>query len=733
MRRLYALLLLALTIGIGLSEAQAQTYTLQNYLVRSIPPDFQDISSFGTDVTPAIVTGSIYDFYQRVSPNEYTIPFNFRWINTITNKFKVTGSGHVVIGGNTEMPAGIQYWTMYNVPSYNYGYYSGTSFYGAPNNLLSAWGPLGYSNADTKYHYAVVGSAPNRVLIVQTSRAQDYGGTSVMSWQIRIYESGISRVEYAYRTDIVGDGYWRNLSTPNYGAFVGATGKSFTISTSTQYRTANDIMCIYTRPAPIGTPSVYYTTTPQTYTQFNLPLPVNGYRIFIASPYDLAAKAITAPLLDQILNKDVPRAMTGVIANEGSSTPTAATINRRVSLLGVGQVYNETMNITPPAAFASTNVTFPNFTPLAYGIYYDTMEVISTSPADQGAANNVTSTSYVVSPANNIKGIAITNPAAESRTPINIATPVGATFRNLGSNNQINVPVSMVIYDPSGEVVYRDTVRFPTFATGTFRDTSFRDWTPTVHGRYRFCAIGILPSDELRADDTACSEALVAYENDLAATVIINPEPDEEKPEKKVFKVFAKFQSVGVADLFDIPARLQIRRCSDNGLVFQADSIIQAVNVDQGQVTFGFPTRQGAYDVTKLAPGCYNACVIARYPTDGDRTNDTACTTFSIIPRLQGNIEVGKGKRFRTISAAVDSMRFRGIGGHLNLILTDTYYRDNGNSSVSTNDAALNFEGIEGTAEIAKVTWMPKRGVSPRIAIYGNKPHSFYFGPGRRS
>jgi hypothetical protein len=87
--------------------------------------------------------------------------------------------------------------------------------------------------------------------------------------------------------------------------------------------------------------------------------------------------------------------------------------------------------------------------------------------------------------------------------------------------------------------------------------------------------------------------------------------------------------SVGVADLFDVPARLQIRRCSDNALVFQADSIIPELNVDAGNVAFGFPTRQGTtYDVTKLAPGCYNACVIARYQTDGDRTKDTACTTF---------------------------------------------------------------------------------------------------------
>jgi hypothetical protein len=158
------------------------------------------------------------------------------------------------------------------------------------------------------------------------------------------------------------------------------------------------------------------------------------------------------------------------------------------------------------------------------------MEVISTSPADQSAGNNITSTTYVVSPPNNLKAIAVTNPAPGSRTPINIPTPVGATFRNLGANDQINAPVTMVIYNPQGQVVYRDTVRFPFIASSQFRDTAFRDWTPTAHGVYRFCAIAIMATDQLRADDTVCSTARVAYENDVAAVVVTSPEADQELP-----------------------------------------------------------------------------------------------------------------------------------------------------------------------------------------------------------
>ncbi|HET6512577.1 MAG TPA: hypothetical protein VFH43_10330, partial [Candidatus Kapabacteria bacterium] len=721
------------------SKATAQTYTIGDYLVRTIPNNFQDISGSGLDIS-ADIGFTENDLHLQVSLSEYTIPFNFRWINYVSNKIKVTGNGSIVLGGHAEWPAekvtGItDYYYLYAYNKNPYSTATSTQQQGA-NNMLIPWAGWFDATINTRHHLAVVGTAPNRRVIVQTSRVQhNYwtGAPAIGSHQVVLFESGISRVEYHYRNDQ--PGVWNSTGSYTYGPWIGATGWEQPPGTTSSVRTegpAGSVMLIKGTPAPGGTPNVYYENTPTTtMSHYTGTHPSVGYRIFIAYPYDLAATGITNPILDQIRSKDVAFIPQGTIANEGSSVPTAAVYSRRITLLGVGEVYNESVSITPPAAFSSGTINFPSFTPLAFGVYRDTMELISTTPADQYAGNNVAFSSFVVSPPHNMRAVAITNPFPESRTPINVPTPVSATFRNIGTSDEVNVPVTLVITDPAGEVVYRDTLRIPRLASLAMKDTFFQEWTPTMHGTYRICAIPIMPSDELRTDDTTCANVYAAYEADLAASVVVSPEPDEEKPEKKVFKVFAKFRSVGVADLFDIPARVQIRRCSDNGLVFQADSIIQAVNVDQGDVTFGFPTRQGAYDVTKLAPGCYNVCVIARYSTDGDRANDTSCTTFSIIPRLQGNIEVGKGRRFRTISAAIDSMRFRGVGGNLNLILTDAYYRESNNTSVSSDlYAALDFADIVGTGENARVTWMPKRGVSPRIAIYGNASFAFYFGKG---
>jgi hypothetical protein len=396
------------------------------------------------------------------------------------------------------------------------------------------------------------------------------------------------------------------------------------------------------------------------------------------------------------------------------------------------RVYSQDVVLTGsqvPASFTSATVTFPSFTPTQYDIYRDTVYVLGLQPtADQSNTDNMTWDEFTVSPPNNIKAITVLNPAPQTRTPINIATPVGARFMNAGANDQTNVPLTMVIRDPNGNVVYRDTVIVPTWASGRRYDTTFKDWTPAVNGNHTMEAIAILGNDQLRKDDTARTTVYVRYEADVAAISNFNPQPDEEKPYTKRWQPTGFFQSVGVADLFDVAARVQIKRCSDGALVFQADSSIPELNVDQNLVRFSFPSKQGNYDIAKLAPGCYTQCIIARYPTDGDRTNDTSCTTFTVIPRLQGDIYVGVGQRFQSIHASVDSMRFRGIESNLRLILTDPYYLENGATTVSSANGSLDFTGISGLGPNARVTYMPKAGVTPRIVFTGNSSNLFYFG-----
>jgi hypothetical protein len=431
-----------------------------------------------------------------------------------------------------------------------------------------------------------------------------------------------------------------------------------------------------------------------------------------------------------------------------------------------------------PAPFASAIVTFPPFTPgvaqplpesqngtgqNGYGIYEDTAIVFNLQPTgDQNPVDNTATDEWICSPANDIKTVSILNPptgGTNGRSPIAVASPMSARFRNLGTVNQgatnpngqtAPVPVTMIVKDPNGNVEYRDTVWIPNWPYGStggnsdgsqdfssagqgpgkgpYYDTAFAQWTPPELGIHTICAIALLPTDQLRADDTICGTSDVLPTDDAASVGIVNPQPDQEEPYGFSWQPGALFQSVGVADLFDVPVEVKIFRCSDGVMVFKADTSIPELNIDQGQVRLYFPAVQSPYNTATLAPGCYTICAYANLQSDGNPANDTACSQFSVIPRLSGNIYVGVGQRFQTIHAAVDSMKYRGIGGNLNLILTDASYTENGNVHASSQYSDLDFTGIAGLSANNIVTWEPLPGQTPVITFTGNRPSCMYFG-----
>jgi hypothetical protein len=723
MRKLYAFCMTAFVLlGFLSQNVKAQTYTPASYLVRTQAATWEDASG-GTTVA-SLMTSLYYDYWSI--SEELTLPFNFRLADRVSNKIKITSMGTVVLGGSSNVPDNVTYCYMY----YNYynmyypNIYGGNYQYGAYYNIIAN---AGYFCQTPTFgiKYATIGSPGNRKYIVECDNKTSYpgyfnGNVPLGSWQVVLYEAGISTMQFNYQTAVGNPGnQWYDYGTGTGTGFIthGGCGGELSLFTGSN-------------GAPGSTPSF---TTCGYYDNEYYALPTVSYRIFIAYPYDMSADAITSPANQSIILKDLAVDVTGIISNQGSSQPSGTTVRRQIWRVGdPTPVYTNDLVLSGgsiPLSFNSANVSWPQFTPTQYGIYEDSMFIVSVSPtADQYTANNLAVSEFTVSPPNNIKAITVLNPAPNSRTPINISTPIGIRFKNIGANGQINVPVTAIVKDPNGNVIYRDTAIIKNWPSGVTYDTLFREYTPTSNGNYTVCGIAIMITDQLKADDTTCASALVRFEADVAATGNFNPQPDEEKPYTRVFKPTGIFQSVGVSDLFDVPARVEIRRCSDGALVFRADSTIPELNVDAGKVKFGFPTKQGNFDISKITPGCYTQCVFSRYSTDGDRSNDTACTTFSIIDRLKGNIEVGVGRRFQTLTAARDSAVFRGIGANVNLILTDASYTENGTTDASSQFAALDFSGILGTADTAVLKFMPKAGVNPVITFTGNKPYCMYFG-----
>jgi|GEM_PF-3210416 len=810
MKKLYAFLVVLLGLGM-ISSENAHAFAITNFVVRTInAPDAQGLGSGANWQSITGTNGNLSSSYDGEQMSAaYQVPFNFQFLNTqitTSNTFRFNNYGTVVFSPTWPSNANYDYgsydWfylseygTVYdylpnalyqNEIDYTYGY----SYYG--NYRLAPFeGFLTYYNSMPGYsvQWTTLGSAPNRELVVQANNVPGYQyGPSpgiAGSWQTVVYEAGISNFQFNYGPQIgTFNQSWGYLYT--YGGWLVESYSGYTAvkTTGGNYLTigwngngtdasAQPLVAYVNNYSLSGyyNPNTYGWVAEDNATEAKLPQV--SYHVSLPYPYDFSADVITNPGQEQLKAKNVAFTPTIKITNQGTSVPTSLQVNLTMSFINGPQAYNQTVTVpgtSLPGPFTSTTISMPAFTPhdttigavsyLAYNIYEDTATVYNLQPtADQNPADNVTTDEWICSPPNDIKSVAILSPAvgtsSSDRTPLSVATPVHARFRNTGTSSQTNVPLTVVIRDPSGAIEYGrspgDTIYIPSWPTGSlggnsdgnsdfsvggqgpgkgpYYDTAFPEWTPTVVGIHKICAIALLGNDDLRADDTTCGLVLVRPIYDASAIAVVSPQPDEEMPANTTWQPTALFQSTGVSNLFDVPVQVRIYSCSNpNTPVFVADSTMPELNIDQNQVRFSFPSSSGPYNIKNLPPGCYTMCAIVNYPGDGDLTNDTACSQFSIIPELQGDIYVGVGQRFQTIHAALDSMKFRGIGGPLRLILRDANYTENGTYRVSSGNAALDFRGIRDLSSTNTVKWVPYPGVHPTITFTGREPACFYFG-----
>ena len=414
----------------------------------------------------------------------------------------------------------------------------------------------------------------------------------------------------------------------------------------------------------------------------------------VGPPYDFSVDSITNPYNQSYKTLNVPFIPSVQITNRGNATifgrpgVTSVTIRFQITPKSGGPpIYTHDSVITSGNILTTLSATmvvqFPPFTLTTYGQYEDTAFIVSMTPADQLSINNMATSEFTVTIPNNIQTIAFIDPLPNSVASAGTFTPIIIDFKNIGGSDQANVPLTAIIKDSTGTVVYRDTEYAANWLSGQDRQVQFINWF-LPGGTYTFYGIALLPTDQVRSDDTVSETVRVRIEYDAAAVGIVNPKPNEQKPYTLGWQPTALFQSNGQDDLFDVPVRVQIRRCSDGVLIFQADSTVPTLNADQNQQSFSFPSKQGPYDITKLLPGCYTICAIVLYPADANHTNDTVCTEFSVIDRLKGDYFVGIGQQFPSIHAAVDSLRFRGVGGNVRMILTDNSYTENGTDTAST-------------------------------------------------
>jgi hypothetical protein len=227
--------------------------------------------------------------------------------------------------------------------------------------------------------------------------------------------------------------------------------------------------------------------------------------------------------------------------------------------------------------------------------------------------------------------------------PLGTNIPIIYSFRNLGINDEFNIKTFVVASDHSGNIIYRDSAVIDTLMKGMVKGITFKNFIISRRIQLVFNAYSAMESDEDRTNDTISRKVLMVPETDPKAVAVISPADDTAIISHSQFKLIGCFINGGATDIYDLPVQTQIFRCSDHQLIFRSDTTIEALYIDTSAVAIPFPIRAGSQDLSILPPGCYQIAVICKKSDDGDRTNDTAYSKFSIVSKpYEHDISVSK-------------------------------------------------------------------------------------------
>lgn len=295
--------------------------------------------------------------------------------------------------------------------------------------------------------------------------------------------------------------------------------------------------------------------------------------------------------------------------------------------------------------------------------------------------------------------IAVTGvtPLSNVRLTMGTYEPVRVVVRNLSSTVSNEVKVKATIRTYTNILLFADSTVLPGLAAHSTDTVELADFVVTESGYYAVLA-NASTSIDVNDANNSFSNPRVGYQSDVGITSIVSPYLDESKLQKTSFTFKGRFKSTVLeAQEVDVRARVQVRRCFDNALVFQADSYIPELPKDTVTVLFEFPSAQGIYDVRKLDPGCYKLAMMTRKTADFNFKNDTLYSTFNIQPNVLPNdvmidsVNAMKDKMIKPGESLPLSFMFGNVGKNVQpSAMVHVVIKDEGNLEVYHQQATLN-------------------------------------------
>lgn len=594
-----------------------------------------------------------------------------------------------------------------------YGYY--TSYSPFNNSLgIGAFQNDLYERDNGTLSYATLGSAPERVLVIQWKNYTHYHYSSYpdqnYNFQIKLYE-GTNNAEIVY-------GAMTNLSTTTYysGAYASFCGAN-------QYTNYYNILP--------GNPSTIYRGTNSA---MGPALPnTTGQLTAAVAPYLPVGKTYT-------LKKPFPEFV--------SMSPADFTIVQAGQVIPLSSVNSPSVRIKrstgQPLVYATYSITGPSSNPqLVYQATVEGNNNITRIPLDftgdpfeykfthaKGPwafldANNqatgeidLTKTGikggmYTVTCTYEVEGLpeltktyntnlvvalpwdltvgGIASPSKKQtrKYPINANVPVRLNVINIGLNPVDSLEATIKIFAGNSLTpLWTKTVPWvdknDPLQTGEVLPMTFQDFRANVVGDYRVetsCKL-LTNFDQDQANDIYPVAGQpyffnVAYTMDAAATDITLPSNGSQMYIGHPVVPRATYSNNGVDDLSDAKAYITIKDANGN-VVYSDDMIVQSIpysgtNWTNEPFKAAFiPDKVGTYTATTT--------IIADQAKNGDddNSNNTKTVTFEVISALSGVYTIGTSqpgaRNFLTIADALHALYEKGVTAAVTFEFTDAEY-----------------------------------------------------------
>ncbi|MCB0710821.1 MAG: hypothetical protein KDD67_00675, partial [Ignavibacteriae bacterium] len=615
-----------------------------------------------------------------LTAGSFNIGFTFELDGTNYTTFTVSTNGWMKLGAHTT-----------NSDLSN-------AFSGAPYPIISAlWDDL-RTHANGGYiRYQTIGSPGSRVLVVEW-RTSYWSNTASGPWvyQVRLYET-TNVIEFFY------------IDMPS----------NFSTTATIGMATSATNWISVVPGVPVATAS----TTVQTHS-INInanPIPAGTLYRFRRVLDDLSCNSVTFNSTNSINSflKNDAVTVTASLENLGANPKNNIPFQFKVYYgNSTTPIYSsEQRLISPGNRFGTASVTFnaiPGTINKTSGIY--TVVTYPTNPVDEDYSNDTCEIPYFVLGGHDILAFRILQPFGNvpplfTKYPVGEGVPIEARFLNVGTNDELNVPIGYEIYrqGESSPLFTSNPIIPGQFPSATFRDVNLPAWVPTQPGTYCIRLFSNLDNDEARGNDSLPNNGgvfcfVAAYTIEVAAIHGGTTEQTQFYPIGRPIAMDALFENNGLTDATNTQVTMYVYDPKGNEVYRQA-VLISDIVADGGRTLQQFPNFIPS---VASGPGRYCVGVKISHPDDPVKSNDSSSFCFNVLSPLSGDILVGFGERFQTMEEARDSLFYLGVSGDVNFLLVDDEYTVVPPKENNSEVPAMDMRGeIIGAGENARITWMP--------------------------